>query len=110
MSCSGVTRLLDGPAANTNLMLRRAPVFMRIVRDPEGKIDALDQLEDIPEPGERMYVYRSEPETFGMVFIRPGGRYEGADYRHLPDVDPEPLRENTAWRTWASARGEAEGR
>lgn len=45
---------LDGPAGNKTLELRRAPVYLRVVIDADGNIDALDQLDDRPKEDERI--------------------------------------------------------
>lgn len=45
-----MTTFTDGPAAETVLELRRAPKFLRVVRDADGTVDALDQLNDTPKP------------------------------------------------------------
>lgn len=102
---SGVTRLLDGPAVGAALMLRRAPIYLRVVVDAAAaKTDALDQLDDEPEPHETVHVYRQVEGTRAIVCIRPGGCYHGADYVHVPDVDGESVRDTAAWREWAEAQ------
>jgi len=51
-----MTRFLDGPAEGVTLMLRRAPIYLRVVhRGTEW--DALDALDDRPTPDETIYVY-----------------------------------------------------
>ena len=63
-----MTRFLDGPAAGNALMLRRAPLFLRVTIDAAGgKVDALDQLDDDPQDGETVHVYRQLPGTRSMV-------------------------------------------
>lgn len=49
---------LDGPAANQTLMLKRIPKLLRVVLEKTGGIDALDQLEDVPNDDETIVVYR----------------------------------------------------
>jgi len=44
-----MTRFLDGPAQGETLMLRRAPILLRVTRDPMGNFDGLDQLDDRPD-------------------------------------------------------------
>lgn len=100
--------ILDGPCEGT-FTVRRAPMYLRatVSRLDGHKRDVLDQLEDEPARYEDVYVYRREPHTWGLVFVRPGGRYEKGSYRL---VDPQPaesdVRANAAWRVWAHAQAE----
>lgn len=95
--------VLDGPAAGVGFSLRRAPTYLRLVRDREsGKWDALDQPEDEPRDTEDVFAYRIEPGTWSFVFVRPGGRYEYGRYRHLPEAPAEVLRSRPLWLTWAT--------
>jgi hypothetical protein len=55
-----MSKILDGPAAGAFLSLGRSPYFLRVVRKPGGKWDALDQLDDTPEPDEEIHVYRQK--------------------------------------------------
>jgi hypothetical protein len=109
-------RLLDGPAAGMELALHRAPVYLRVVIDRQtGAIDALDQLDDEPRPGEAVYVYQGDPDTLNalrediIVCVRGPDGLEAAataqgDYRHRAAVDGEQLRTTAAWRAWATAQ------
>lgn len=54
----GFVTFLDGPGKGQGLNLKRAPLFLRLVVKPDGRIDALDQLEDRPADEERLYAYR----------------------------------------------------
>lgn len=104
MSAPGFAYVLDGPAAGWTGMLRRAPMYLRIVIKAPGTValtDALDQPEDCPDPDELVYVYRRRPGTLSRVHIRPGGCYTGADYEHMPEVDGDELRDTETWRSWA---------
>lgn len=111
-------RFLDGPAEGVSLGLRRAPMFLRVVVSPAGKVDALDQLGDVPMPREAVHVYQGvEGKLFtfrGDVFVcvrGPGGSQQAGtaagEYRHRPDVDGELLRDTAAWREWCRAQPEA---
>lgn len=103
-----MSKFLDGPAAGSALMLRRAPVFLRAVIDEStGKVDALDQMDDTPGPSERVHVYRRVGEPIHAC-VRPGGCYELGDYRHVPDVDERLVRVTEDWRRWVDAFVEAE--
>lgn len=107
-------RLLDGPAAGSELSLRRAPYFLRVVIDRRsGKVDALDMLDDTPLPGEAVHVYQGQRDTLRMlpddiiVCVRgPGGLQQAGgasgDYQHRADVDGEQLRDTAAWRAWVT--------
>lgn len=100
----------DGPAAAAVLELRRAPNWLRVVVHDSGRIDALDQLDDSPSPDETVHVYELVEGTRSVIFacgrgrFRGGGRYAVGEYRHLPDVDGEALRETDAWRQWTADR------
>jgi hypothetical protein len=121
-----VIRFLDGPAAGVSLMLRRAPVVLRVVsRPPRGKDDtvahglawdALDQLDDLPEPRETVHVYRRQRDpTWFHLCIRGKGKraagfYAVADYRlYWRQPDGTITRDTAAWRAWCEdvRRGEA---
>lgn len=103
-----VTRILDGPARGALLNTRRAPMYLRVVIDRQTReVDALDQLDDTARAMEDLYVYAAVPETWSFVFVRPGGRFEGADYRFRNDLSPGErisLRDNELWRIWAGAQ------
>lgn len=109
-----MTRFLDGPAVDVVLALRRAPVFLRAVRDRESARvrdwDACDQLEDRPSPNETVVVYRRVSAPF-RAHINRGRRHggcmwvEAADYRVIdPQPDDATLRDNNAFRAWAWAQ------
>lgn len=105
-------RFLDGPAAGQVLQLRRAPRFLRVVQTSKGW-DALDQLDDAPEPGELVHVYALIGRT-GSVHLdgrnaktgkRWSGTYITGDYRHFDQQpDDATARNNALWQHWAHAR------
>lgn len=107
-----MTTLHDGPAHAARLSLNRSPVFLRVVIDPAGNIDALDQLTDTPAADETIAVYHLEREP-GVMFIdrTVGGRRVGsaqplADYRfHTPQPTDAEVRETAAWQEWTTAEG-----
>lgn len=99
-----MTHFEDGPAKDKTLMLKRSPLFLRVVTAGEA-IDALDQLEDKPEPHEKIYAYERFGEV-GMVHINCGRKNHGgffpvATYRmtaHQPeDAD---MRDTERWKAW----------
>lgn len=104
-----MTKFLDGPAAARSLMLRRAPMFLRVTDDGE-KIDALDQLEDTPRANETLYCYVMSEYRGGIhLLIRgknraAGGFYMSADYTFvIPQPPDEEMRTNHRWRAWTEA-------
>ena len=104
-----MTRFLNGPAAGTTLMLRRAPDYLRAVRDiPGGTWDALDQLDDVADPAEEIAVYRleGEPTWIHVRRAKGGGVFRGGAYRLVDPAPPDDqVRTTKAWRTWTRAQG-----
>lgn len=98
--------LVDGPCKGT-YMCKRAPLYLRAVKDKDGKTDALDQIEDTPRETEKVYIYQLEGQA-GTVHLNfgggKGGWYALGTYHHLPDVDGEAIRDNAAWQAWATAQ------
>lgn len=104
-----MSKFLDGPAAGTTLMLRRAPVWLRVVIAPDGTVDALDQPSDTPAADEAVHVYRQHEGTHTAAFIcrtgkSPGGRFEFADYRYVAHAPTAELRDRAAWQAWCMAQ------
>ncbi|MEM1083255.1 MAG: hypothetical protein AAGI48_03970 [Verrucomicrobiota bacterium] len=108
-----MTRFIDGPAKGKTLMLRRAPLLLRVVIDRDSKVvDALDQLDDEPRLTEEIHVYRVKG-TVGSCFIstrprRAGGVYAIAEYEYYRDQPGESVRSRVAWRTWCRRQPEAD--
>jgi hypothetical protein len=103
-----MTRLLDGPAAGQVLLLQRAPVFLRVVLDSAGKVDALDLVSDEPDDAETIFVYRIVPNTRKAAHINFGrcgrtGWYRGGDYRLTTQPGDEVMRRRDAWQAWTRA-------
>ena len=94
---------MDGPAELKTLMLRRAPLFLRVVLKPRGDWDDLDQLGDEPAANETIVVYRKVHDD-GEVHIN-GAKVKGwfrrANY-YLHDEQPgdETARNTSKWRAW----------
>ena len=104
-----MTRFEDGPAAGQVLSLTRAPIFLRVVLAPDGKVDALDLLEDTPAQDEKLFAYQRVGEAGMMHVRRSGGRggwYTVADYRLVKDQPAESdMRSNAAWAKWTGTIG-----
>ena len=113
-------RFLDGPAAGVTLVLRRAPLLLRVVsrapargdRDLFGGLawDALDQLGDEPRAGETIHVYlRVGDVTKGFLDWHDGRGRRGTafcstDYRHVAEQPGDShTRTKAAWRAWCVA-------
>jgi len=80
-----LAEFLDGPAKGISLNLRTCPRYLRVVIDhEEDGVDALDQRGDSPKDNEDVYVYLLQEDTWGVVFVRPGGRYEHGKYTYHP--------------------------
>ena len=95
----------DGPAAGATLMLKRAPVFIRVAIQQNGGVDALDQLTDEPEPGETLHAYRriTKPSPFHIRCGRGSrsGWYVMADYVVCEDQpEAETMADTDRWRDW----------
>jgi hypothetical protein len=102
-----VIRIVDGPAAGKQLTLWRAPLYLRVVIAPNGRVDALDQLADEPRDYERVFVYHGRG-LFNWrrdrTIVCPPGPLTSGEYVWMPDVDGEQLRETAAWRAWAGSQ------
>jgi hypothetical protein len=108
-----MSKFIDGPAKGQNLTLGSSPYFLRAVKDPRGKWDALDKLDDEPALEEEIHVYRlvSEPITAHVDGRNPttGKRYGKwmsiADYAlHSEQPDDATARNKAAWQEWCAAR------
>ncbi|MGL4462268.1 MAG: hypothetical protein ACRDD1_04090 [Planctomycetia bacterium] len=105
-----MTTFVDGPAKGVVLELNRLPKLLRVVRNSAGGWDALDQLDDVAKPDEKIFVYRRCTPVTKVHFLfakkRNGSRGEWvryADYRHtdLLVSNTNRFRDNTQWRAWA---------
>ncbi|RJP48772.1 MAG: hypothetical protein C4586_08655 [Anaerolineaceae bacterium] len=103
-----MTHFEDGPAKGETLMLKRSPIFLRVV-EVNGQWDALDQLDDEPAPHEKIYAYERIGEP-GMVHINAGrkgnsGWYPMAAYRFITDQPTDSaMLDSEAWRQWCRNR------
>jgi len=103
-----MTKFIDGPAKDyPALMLRSAPIFLRVVIDRDKHLDALDQPEDDPRPGETCHAYELDAEP-GVAFIdgpKCRGRYPISNYR-LCATQPTQgtMRLKLAWVAWCETQ------
>lgn len=106
-----MTSFTDGPAKDKVLQLKRAPVFLRVVIKGDT-VDALDQVDDKPEPDETIHVYMRDGQA-GFVHLdgrdaktgkRWGKTFATAEYK-LYDVQPDDatLRDRAKWQEWCAA-------
>lgn len=106
-------KFIDGPAKGKLLRIARLPLFLRVVIDSDGTVDALDQLDDAPKESEAVHVYMrcSQPCTVHVDGsrwdkvkkrnVRFGEWFQTADYRHFPKAPAdEVLRSPTEWPAW----------
>lgn len=102
-----MSKFHEGPANGQVLQLRRAPRFLRIVVDPAGKVDGLDQLDDTPADNETIHVYERQTEPVRAHLNFGGGRggwFEMADYAHFPQQPQDhEVRATDAWQAWVQA-------
>jgi hypothetical protein len=101
-----MTAFIDGPAKGQHLSLRRAPVFLRVVKEDlqSGKWDALDQLSDEPSAGEKLFAYVVSGEV-GWCHLNRGrggsGFYPIASYKFIePQPSDAEMRTTAAWHSW----------
>ena len=94
---------VDGPAAGVSLSLQRTPMLLRVVTEACGAVDALDQLDDEPRPGESICVYQivGLPRR-GIACSRGKGcrPFVVAEYRLCSD---QPIGDEArdGWPEWA---------
>lgn len=100
---------IDGPkeVSGHQLSLHHAPLLLRVVVGPRGKLDALDGPFDSPEPVERIHVYRAVnvPTYYHIRAAKrsASGWYATCSYSVLSPVDHPPdsiTRHAGAWKEW----------
>jgi hypothetical protein len=107
-----LVKFLDGPAGGKALMLRRTPIYLRVVQS-RGEFDALDQLTDTPAKDETITVYKRRDDLpmrkYHILCRRrrnggtPSGWYFEASYSVLADQpEDSEVRSNEAWQAWAT--------
>jgi hypothetical protein len=113
-----MTKFTDGPAAGQSLLLRRTPKFLRVTYKAgrEQEWDALDQLDDHPEPGEVLHCYRLV-RSEGTIHLNMrdrrgrhcGGTFRQASYEYVEQQPAaEVMESNMAWRKWCEAQVQSE--
>ena len=104
-----MTTFLDGPAKGQTLMLRRCPVFLRVV-ESGGKWDALDQPSDTPRSGETLYAYSLVGRPGVCYHINcgrkgGGGTYPISEYRLVENQPATAEMASTEdWRAWCAGQ------
>lgn len=102
-----MTTFTNGPAKGQTLLLRRSPVYLRVVFDSRN-FDALDQPDDEPRRNERVYIYELQ-ETKGHVFLdgpKCRGCFAIASYSMVLNPPNEAtMRDTDAWAQWCATRG-----
>lgn len=104
-----MTKFLDGPAMGAFLSLKRAPMFLRVVR---GRgFDALDQPDDTPAAHEELSAYVREGEASDIHINRGrkgSGFYKVAQYRYIEQQpDDATMRDNQKWQEWCQSKAGA---
>lgn len=100
---------LDGPAVGQTLLLRRAPLYLRVAFNPRKRSDqwdALDQLTDRPKRHEWIYAYHRAGKPSFLHRKAHSGVWAVAKYEF---VEPQPAAESTLWnkvdwQSWCRAQ------
>ena len=93
----------NGPLQGHKLSLKRSPIFLRAVTGGSEPFDALDQLNDNPQPGEKLFAYvLAAPPSRGFV---DGTWYSGpviwAEYEMIePQPMEQDMRDTDRWAAW----------
>ena len=101
-----MVKFLDGPAMGEELCLRNTPVYLRVVVDAKGEVDALDMPGDVPSSTEKVFAYKAVEGIMTAGFVcRIRGRgcipFKSASYK-LCENQPEEsiLRNRELWVKW----------
>lgn len=102
-----MTTFDDGPAKGYCLSLKRAAQFLRVTKDDLGKVDALDQPEDVPRSNETLYAYEIS-QFKGMCHTNRGrnggGFFAIASYHIVRDQPTDKImRSLKLWGEWCEA-------
>lgn len=107
-------KFIDGPAKGITLRLVRTPILLRVVRDPGGKFDALDQFDDVAEKNEAIFLYQMRGRGIsGFIDVRDkNGKRFGEAFTQFSyavfceEIHDDILRDNAAWSMWCDANRE----
>jgi hypothetical protein len=88
-------------------MLKRTPLWLRVVIDGNGKVDALNEVKDEPREGETVYVYALSA-YLGATHIRAkkgGGFYPNVEYKLAYEGETGPaLYARKGWEAWCESQ------
>lgn len=101
-----MTKFQDGPAKGKTLMLKRSPIFLRVVTVRDS-VDALDQPDDRPRKGEVCFAYILTGKP-GSCHIKAAkgrsGFYPIAEYRLAPSQpNQRVMHDDGLWSVWCEA-------
>lgn len=106
-----MTNFEGGPADGKRLMLRRAPVYVRVVIDRSGKVDALNERGDSPRDDETLFVYRHKPGVEPSACHLNCGRNKGSGFYavatyvfHQAQPPQFVLRDQALWEEFVYAQ------
>lgn len=103
-----MTTFIDGPFHGESIELKRSPMALRVVRDPDHKWDALDLPKDEVYPNESIWLYllQGNARTQNVTYLDSTGKKRSkvvatAVYRYV-EVQPADgqMRTNRAWMRW----------
>lgn len=96
-------KLLDGPGAGQSFVVKRCPVFLRVVHSKASGWDVLNEKDDTPKDDEEVYVYQRVSEPV-KAFVDGTGLHTLmviAEYKFLDLMIGENLiRSNENWKWW----------
>ncbi len=104
--------LQDGPMAGEYPWQHpgtQEPTHIRAVQDPQGRKFILDQTGERPEHNETLLVYQRNGQPFTAITCGRSNQQGQsavriAEYHLIPGLDPQPLRDPTAWQEWLQAQ------
>lgn len=110
----GTTVRLKSSLFRGSLSLKRTPIYLRFtcsgIASCSRNWDALDQLDDQAEPGERLFAgklaHKGSLHLDRVVNGRKVGEWYGsADYELIePQPSQETMRDNALWRSWVESQ------
>ena len=96
-----MTKFIDGPAIGIEMALNRTPIMLRVV-DENGTFDALSELNDFPNPREKVYCYVMSAYNEATHTCKTGW-CPNVEYK-LNGIQPtdEIMRNNDLWADWVT--------